>query len=635
MGKRNLYLSNIPVEEALGYLMAYLEKEKIELTTEVIPVAEAVGRVTGIPVYARKSNPPFLSSAMDGIAIINTYLKEAKETSPVILEMDQFEEIDTGDKVKPPYNCVVPAEEVTYLADGKVELIRSVIPWSHVRPVGEDIGDNELIVPIYHTLTAYDTGVILNGGWTDVTVLKKPHIVLIPTGDEMVSPYEPYEEGKLIDCNSTVFKGILEAIGAKVTIIPIVVDDKPLFKKAIMDGVNMGDIVVINAGSSAGRDDYTVHLIRELGEVFCHGIAMRPGKPTVLGGIDKTPVLGIPGFPVSAAFSLETFVKPLVAHLLKRALPDLEILEGTLATQVPSQFGALELVRVLVGKIDDTFKVLPLPRGSSSLSSLSKADGLIKIPPLSQGYEKGEPVHVELLSNPSQLAKRLVIQGSHDFTLDVLKNTVRMQAPEYELITTNVGSLTGILAVKNKEAHGAGIHLLDEGTHSYNFSYIDKYLGKEGRLIHIAKRQQGLILPKGNPKGIHSLKDVIEKEGVYVNRQLGAGTRVLLDYLLKKDALDKNSVEGYNQIVYTHLEVGARVASGQGDVGMGIYSAAALYELDFIPITEESYDLCCLDSFMDSYLYELFITCLKESSFREKIEQYGGYDLRESGKGLR
>ncbi|AMP20105.1 hypothetical protein AZF37_01950 [endosymbiont 'TC1' of Trimyema compressum] len=635
MGKRNLYLSNIPVAEALGYMVAYLEKEKIELGIETVPVADAVGRVTGIPIYAKKSNPLFLSSAMDGIATIHTYLKEAKETNPIILETNQFEEIDTGDKVRPPFNCVVPAEEVTYLENGKVELIKSVTPWSHVRPVGEDIGDNELIVPIYHTLTPYDTGVVLNGGWTEIEVLKKPHIVLIPTGDEMISPYKLYKEGKLIDCNSTVFKGILEEIGGKVTTFPIVADDKFLLKKAIMDAVNIGDIVVINAGSSAGRDDYTVHIIRELGEVFCHGIAMCPGKPTVLGGIAKTPVLGIPGFPVSAAFSLETFVKPLIARLLKRQLPDVEILEGTLATQVPSQFGALELVRVLVGKIEEQYKVLPLPRGSSSLSSLSKADGLIKIPPLSQGYEKGESVKVELLSKRSQLAKRLVFQGSHDFTLDVLKNTVKIMNPQYELITTNVGSLTGILAVKNKEAHGAGIHLLNEETHTYNFSYIDKYLGKEGHLIHIAKRQQGLILPKGNPQNIHSLKDVIDKEGVYVNRQLGAGTRVLLDYLLKKEALDKKRIEGYNQIVYTHLEVGARIASGQADVGMGIYSAAALYDLDFIPITEESYDLCCLDSFMESYLYELFIKCLKESSFREKIEQYGGYDLRESGKVLR
>lgn len=635
MGKRNLYLSNIPVEEAQGYMMTYLKEEKIALGMERIPVADAVGRVTGTPVYAQKSNPPFLSSAMDGIATINTYVKEAKETNPVILELDQFEEIDTGDKVRPPFNCVIPAEEVTYLEGGRVELIKSATPWSHVRPVGEDIGDNELIVPIYHTLSPYDTGVILNGGITEIEVLKAPHVVLIPTGDEMISPYDPYEADKLIDCNSTVFKGVLESIGAKVTIHPIVVDDKPLLKKAIIEAVEIGDIVVINAGSSAGRDDYTVHLIRELGQVFCHGIAMRPGKPTVLGAIDKTPVLGIPGFPVSATFSLETFVKPIVTHLLKRPLPDVVTLEGKLATQVPSQFGSLELVRVLVGKIDEQYKVLPLPRGASSLSSLSKADGVIKIPPLSQGYEKDEKVVVELLRHKSQLEKRLIFQGSHDFTLDVLKNSVRMLEPDYELITTNVGSLTGILAVKNKEAHGAGIHLLDEATHTYNFSYIDKYLGKEGRLVHIAKRQQGLIVPKGNPKGIQSLKDVIEKEAVYVNRQLGAGTRVLLDYLLKKETLDKKNIEGYHQIVYTHLEVGARVASGQADVGMGIYSAAALYDLDFIPITQESYDLCCLDSFMGSHLYDLFINCLKESSFRQKVEAYGGYDLSQSGKVLR
>ena len=279
-----------------------------------------------------------------------------------------------------------------------------------------------------------------------------------------------------------------------------------------------------------------------------------------------------------------------------------------------------------MGYVEDRLMASPLSRGSGVVSSFMKADGILEVPQGTEGYEAGSEVSIRLLSRPEKLKNTLVVMGSHDPLLDELADMMHRDTRSVYMSSAHVGSMGGIMAIRRGEAHAAGCHLLDTETGEYNISFMKKYFPNGGiRLIRCVGRQQGLMLQKGNPLGIQNFADIAKDAVRYVNRQKGSGTRILTDYLCKKEQLDTAAIYGYDREELTHTSVAAQIATGSADAGMGIYSAAQLYDLDFLPVCIEEYDLIVPDRAWDTPMVQQMLATLKSEAFKEKLMALGGY----------
>jgi len=605
---------------------------------EEIPTPDALGRITAEPVFAARSVPHYHCSAMDGISLRAADTFGASEVSPVQLEPEQFAVVDTGDPLPAEHDAVVMIENVQELPDGRVQLIDAASPWQHIRLAGEDVVATELLVPSAHLLRPTDLAAMLAAGVAAVRVRRKPVVGIVATGDEIVEPVEggagvELPPGKIVDSNSHLIAGMVTEAGGIPQRRGIVPDDPEQLRAAMVAAARTCDVVAVIAGSSAGRADFVPRLIGEMGELIAHGVDLMPGKPMSLGVIEGTPVVGVPGYPVSAYVVGEQFLKPLIYRLLGRPTPPPETVLVTMGRRTASKMGHEEFVRVKVGRVGERLVAVPLARGASLLTSVVRADGIVRIPATSEGVEAGETIPVELLKPVEEVENTVLIIGSHDITLDLLADEIKRRHPHITIASAHVGSLGGLTALKRGEAHLAGTHLLDEETGEYNVSYVRR-LFPEGEivLINLCYRQQGLIVPPGNPQGVESLKDVIDRRLTFINRQRGSGTRILLDFELKKRGLEASQVVGYEREVFTHLAVAAAVASGAADAGLGILAAAQALHLDFVPIAEERYDLALRKDFLELPRVQAVLELITTPEFRARVEALGGYDLRDVGR---
>lgn len=634
--KRNVYLSEKPWEEALAEYLKVLEAKGAlqPAAPESIPTIDALGRVTGAPVFARNSSPHFNAAGMDGYAVRAKDTFGATEITPLRLKVgEQTYVVDTGDPLPEGCDAVIMVEDVHSVGEEEIEIIAPAFPWQHVRMIGEDIVATEMIIPANHVVRPVDIGGMLAGGVMNILVHPKPKITVIPTGTEVVEPGGELKSGDIVEYNSRVLGSFLTQWGAEVNRHPIVPDVYDRLREVLAEAVATSDAVIINAGSSAGREDFTSSLINELGQVVNHGVAIKPGKPVVLGVIGSKPVFGIPGYPVSAALTLELFVKPVVYGRLGRAVEKRERIEAVLSRRVVSPMGVDEYVRVKLGQVGENVIATPLGRGAGLILTMVRADGILQVPRFTEGFEAGQRVEVHLLRNREEIAETTVAIGSHDIALDVLANHLKVRYPLAGLSSAHVGSLGGLLALKRGEAHMAGTHLLDEDTGDYNVSYIKKHLpGRSVVLMNLTYREQGFIVAPGNPKNIRDFRDLAREEVRFVNRQRGAGTRVLTDYNLKMQGISPDGVNGYNREEYTHMAVAAAVASGTADCGLGIRAAAGALGLDFVPVTEERYDLCIPREFWTQPIVKRILDVVRDPEFQQAVEALGGYDLRDCGR---
>lgn len=629
---RKIYLSNTPRQEALEI---FLSKTSISRRTETKPVSEALGRVTAEPVFALYSMPGYHSAAMDGIAVKAEETFRASDQNPLLLEPEAgYYNINTGSPLPEGFDAVIKIEDIHLYEDGKAEILAPATPWQHVRAVGEDVVAGELIVSAFHCLKPADLGALLAGGITEVPLLVKPKVAIIPSGSEIVRAENIRDKGSIPDFNSTVITSYLAEWGAAVEIMEIVPDDPGKIEKALNAALKKFDLVIINAGSSAGEKDYTFPVLENIGRVFLHGVATRPGKPTILGEAKGKPVIGLPGYPVSAYMSLEWFARPLIYSYLGLPLPQREKLSVTLGRRVVSELGAEEFVRMSVGYVNDRFIANPLARGAGVTMSLVRADGLLVIPANSLGFEQDEKVEIELYRPLGELHRNLLAAGSHDLIIDLLNTALKEKAPDVSLSSSHMGSMGGITAVGRNQAHFAGVHLFDPETGDYNRPYVDKMLPRAStRLITLAYRMQGWIVAKGNPEQVEGIKDLAKNKLSFINRQKGAGTRILFDYLLEKDGLSPSEIYGYEREEHTHLNVAASVAAGTAQVGLGILPAARAFDLDFIPLVEERYDLLMSEDFYNSAEAKLLLSIITDGNFKKQVEALGGYSMRDAGKG--
>lgn len=627
------YLTNVPLDEARGEYLARLQENGFAGQTEMVSVQNAFGRITARAVYAAICAPHYAASAMDGIAVHAKDTFGAAETTPVRLTPQQYMVVDTGDPVPEDCDAVIMVEDIVRGEDESVTIYAAAAPWQHIRQIGEDICAGEMILASYMEVTPAAIGAMIAGGVLEIEVIKKPVIGIIPTGDEIVAPCTNPKPGDILEFNSSIFSAMVQEWGAEAKTYPIVPDRFDAIREMVARAADECDIVLLNAGSSAGREDYSVSVIRELGDVVYHGIAIKPGKPAILGLRGAVPILGVPGYPVSGIIVIEELLKPLVAEWFHSNMAPVQLATATLTRPVVSGLKYQEFVRVRMGEVGGKLTASPLSRGAGVVSSFMKADGILEVPQGTEGYEAGEEVQVRLLSTPEKLQNTLVVIGSHDPLLDEVADMMHRADPTVFMSSSHVGSMGGIMAIRRGEAHAGGCHLLDTETGVYNLSFLKKYFPNGGiRLVRCVGRQQGLMLAKGNPLDIKEFADIAKNGVRYVNRQKGSGTRVLMDYLCEQYAVNVGDIYGYEREELTHTSVAAQIANGSADAGMGIYSAAQLYDLDFLPICIEEYDLIIPDHAWKTPVVQQLIATLKSPAFREKMLAMGGYTVDHPGE---
>jgi putative molybdopterin biosynthesis protein len=637
--KRHVYLAMKPLAEARELFLKRFAGAEDRIGREEIAIERSLGRVLAEPVFARFSAPSYHAAAMDGVAVRAEQTFGTTERNPRILRIGpEALWVNTGQALPEGFNAVIMVEKLHQLDEETLEIRAPAFPWQHIRKVGEDIVATQLLLPQNHLIRAFDLGAMIAAGIYRVKVRQRPRVAIIPSGSELIRHQDLKDhapvKGRIIEYNSYILAGLVKECQAEPIIYDIVPDVAEEIRKALTKAAESdAHVILINAGSSAGSKDFTADIIAEMGEVLVHGVAMMPGKPTILGAIQNKPVAGNPGYTVSATLSFQQFVRPLLFQLQGLKAPAGQCIQVRPSRNIASKLGMEEFLRVNIGQVDGRYIATPLPRAAGSITTLTRAEGILRIPAESEGVTAEEEVRVELLVPEEELANTLTVIGSHDITIDILADEIRRQGQNIRISSANVGSLGGILAVRNGLCHMAGTHLLDPETGEYNIPYIKKYLkGHKVRLFHLVMREQGLIVSKGNPKSIQGIKDLVREDILFMNRQAGSGTRVLLDDQIKRLGIESGRIKGYDQEEFTHMAVAVDVLSGAADCGMGIYAAAKALDLDFVAVAQEQYDLIVPAHLADQEPLRLVLATIRSQAFRERVMTLGGYDPARSGE---
>jgi len=585
--------------------------------TVTVAVEDSVGRISASPIFSRYSVPEIHLAAMDGIAVMSAETREASDQHPVALK--DAVRVNTGNVVPPEYDAVIMIEDV-WEEEGRFSIRKAAAPWQHIRPAGEDLAESEMIIPGGHRIRAHETGALAAYGITHIDVLAA-RVGLIPTGNELVPCGVRPAPGQVVESNTVMAAAMLGEAGAECTRYPIVGDDPSLIRDMVNRAVDENEIVIISAGSSAGTRDYTADVIRDLGEVLVHGVAIKPGKPAIIGKIRGKPVFGMPGYPLSAL----TVIREIIVPFLRRygfPVPEHGTVPAQISSAIFKEAGSDEFVLCTLGKIGGRWVVSPQSRGAGVQMSGVRANAYLKVPAASEGWEAGDTVDARLMVPEQDAEKALLLTGSHDPVLDYLAD--QLQRSGVTLLSTHVGSMNGILTLRKNECHAAPTHLLSSDG-SYNTEYLKKYLPEtETVLVTVAGREQGIVSLKGL-----TLADL--PDHTFINRQKGSGTRLLLDYELGKAGIDPRTIRGYEREATTHIAVALAVKSGEADAGMCVFSAAKALNLPFVPIAGEEYEIAFRKENLDDPRIAALIDAIRSGQFRETLSRLGGYDTTRTG----
>ena len=626
--KRNVYLDSADLKDIPNILEKLLKETNFKRESIQINTKESLGKITSSSIYANASSPSYNASAMDGVAVLASITLEATESNPITIKNNEFEVINTGNILPGKYDAVIMIEDIEENNDGSITIIKSVSSFENVRPIGEDIVLGELVLPKYHRIKPIDISGLLSAQINKVDTVKLPRVLIIPTGDEIVNT-DKIEKGKIIDSNSYYKQNRLLELGINADISPVQKDNYESLKNYIISKTVNYDLILIGAGSSAGTKDFAKAIIEQNGKVYCHGINIKPGKPTIIGSINNTPLIGMPGYPVSTYIAFEEVVKPLIELLTGIKKTESVVMKAKIVKKVYSSLKNHEFVRVRLGFVNNQLVAVPLDRKAGVTMSLIRADGILKIDKNCEGYEAGSIVDVRLIKNIAEIRNNLTIIGSHDIMFDVLESILIEE--DINVSSSHVGSYGGVNAIKCGQCNIAPVHMLSN-TGEYNTYLIEKYLDKSFKLIKGVSRKQGFYVKKGNPKKIKKISDLQKSDINFVNRQRGSGTRILFDKLLKDNFVEPKNIHGYLYELPSHVLVAESVKDERFDVGLGIESVANMFGLEFIELGLENYDFIVNENFIDSPMFHRFIRAIKSDKFKEKLTKIGGYLFDNIGK---
>ncbi len=638
---RKVFRSLAKLEDVLSLLSRY------ELSdVEEVPIENSVGRSLAEDVYSNVDVPPFDRVALDGYAVRAEDTFGADEDRPVELrvigraaaghpftgELKEGEavEVATGAPLPRGANSVV-VEEYTAREGDLLLVYRSVAPGDNVQGAGSDIRRGELVLPKGTLITPRDVGALAAIGLRKIKVRRRPRVVIYSTGDELVNPGEELSYGRIYDVNQyTLASSVLEdggepILGGKLP------DSEETIKESLREAVKKADLVLISGSTSVGAGDVIYRVLNELGQpgVLVHGIAIHPGKPTIIADIGGKLVIGLPGYPTSALTAYNVLVSPLIRRWSGLGQEEERVLKAVVAERITGEKGRKDLLPVHLVK-DDDYLVFPVPTGSEAITTLSRADGFIIMEEEQEIIEEGREVLVHLYGRGA--VPDLSVLGSHCLGLELLLSKLRDKGLSVKSVY--VGSTGGFKAIRQREADIAGVHALDPETGLYNVSYMKKFsLEGVAILVRGYVREQGLILARGNPKGIRSIADLFRDDVVMINRNRGSGTRIMIDLLLKREAeklgreFKPQLIRGYWMEAKSHNAVAAAVANGVVDVGIGVKAVAKLYDLDFVPLFKENYDFVIRRASLDKKGVREFLSLLKDGPTREELSNIEGIEV--------
>ncbi|NIA23779.1 MAG: molybdopterin biosynthesis protein, partial [Proteobacteria bacterium] len=598
--KRDKYLKTTALNETLEKWRELTDRFSINnISSEEIEVDNAYFRTLAREVTAKRNIPPFSTSAVDGIAVRAETTLGAREVTPKILYLGKdFEYINTGFKLPGKYNAVIMIENVERIDDSGVRIRNGIAPRENVR---KDVHKGDIVFYNGEFLTPEHIAVLISAGIKRVSVKRKIRFAFIPTGNEIT--YDTTDLSKIIESNSYIIRGNIERWGGIIDVYKVIPDDYNLIKDTIIRAYKNHDVVVVGAGSSHGTKDYTSSVLKEIGKIIVHGTNLRPGKPVILGEVEGKPFIGLPGYSYAFKLNLDIFIGEIFRRIYGNRPSNL--VKAITMKKIPSQIGLKHYYNINLVYLDNRIKAFPVKTGSSKLYGWISSTGYTVINEGIEGVEEGETIYVHTNKSDDEIKSNLLFVGSNDILIGELGNA--LFGKNIRLFINNAGSMGGIFAMQKRVAHFTGIHLFNEEKNMYNIPFVKKYLNGKGMLVHLAKRSQGLLFPKGNPKGIRGLRDIADKSLSFINRQIGAGTRIKFDYLLKKGGISIDKINGYDNIVNTHMDAGYIVKEGYADCTIAIEYIARMLDLGFIHLFYESYDLYFPEYFLDDKRFKMII----------------------------
>jgi len=641
---RKIFKTLISVDEAIRRIE---DNCKIEpLSFETVFLDKSSGRILAEDIISNIDVPNFNRASMDGYAVKASDTFKASDDSPTQMRIigvsepgdnknfklrtGEAVEVGTGASIPSGTNSVVMVEYTKSIGD-RVDVYRAVSPNENIMFSGADIRTGELVLRKGKTITPTDAGVLAAIGQNRIKVFRKPIVGIISTGNELVEPGKNLKGSQIFDINSySIYQSVLENGGFSLEPV-IVKDDARIIKKTLIELINKTDILLTSGSTSAGSGDLLHDLLNEIGKpgILAHGLDVKPGKPTIIASINTKPVIGLPGYPTSALIIFQLIVAPLIR--IMAGLPKFNeetTLVGRAARRIYSAKGRRELMTIQLVKSEKGLLAFPVGFGSGAISSLALADGYIDISKSQEFIEENEELEIKLLS-PKLVPADLVIIGSHCTGLDLIYQHIIKRIPDFRLKIINNGSIGGLDSIEKGQADIAGIHLLDEKTGEYNVPYIKSLTRKSANLFRGYIREQGLIISKGNPKNISNFSDILKKDVVFINRNRGSGTRILIDKWIKeisakrKTSLEKLKMEinGYYIEAKSHSAIAATISQGKADLGVGIKTVAMAYNLDFIKLADEKYDFLINKARLEKPGVKLFLEILSSQEFKNNLEK--------------
>ena len=522
---------------------------------------------------------------MDGYAVRSRETVGAHDQNPVILR--DFVQVNTGNIVPHGYDAVVMIED-TWNTQGGILIRKPAIPWQHVRSAGEDIKKGQLILPAGHQVRPFDIGALVTYGITHLDV-RMVNIGLIPTGSEIVPLGRRPGPGQVVESNTIMAQAYLQSAGAHCIRYPIVPDDPDVIAESLKNAVRENDLVLISAGSSAGTRDFTASVISSLGELLFHGVAVKPGKPVMLGRISGKPVLGLPGYPLAA----QTVIREIAGRLLDTwnlISPPRFSVPVTLAHALVSDIGFDEFIPVSIGRVNGCYWGFPHSRGSGVQMAPVRANGYIRITPQVEGLEAGHIVDATLTTDFSSIERTILISGRYDPAIERLGEILREKG--LVLHAAKAGNTGGMIALNRHSCHGTPVSLPD-----YSFlphcRGISSLIPPAGLIfVHIATVAQGIVSRDGI-----SLDELARVR--FINRQKGSPTRMIFDALLDMRGVAPETIDGYFHEVTSQEAVAGAIHERLADAGICTSGVAKASGLCFVPVINEQYELAVRTEFIN------------------------------------